>query len=194
MNSSTDPRHDLFLILKLVSKLTSLTSLVSFVGDVLFFLRVNLNCSSSVMLAKPPGGFRGDEVADGVVDSGDVLVAVCPRGAPLDGEGAGLLPATFPATSGPLLSTVVTFLRVFPFWIWPRSALRISPPPLLGAGGTNFLAGAIIGGGGGGGPGISVDFLFTSGSARILIRNALEMSIRAIIIANDSLQTTHFGG
>lgn len=145
------------------------------------------------MLAKPPGGFRGDELADGVVDSGDVLVAICPRGAFLDGEGAGVLPATLPATSGPLLSTVVTFLSVFPFWIWPRSALRISPPPLLGAGGTNFLAGAIIGGGGGGGPGISAYFLFTSGSTEVLIRNALETSLYAII-ASDSLQSTHFDG
>lgn len=64
------------------------------------------------MLANPPGGFR---IGDEVDESGDVLFGGAPReGAPRDGDGAGS-PAMRPATSGPLLSTVVTFFSFAPF-------------------------------------------------------------------------------
>lgn len=60
------------------------------------------------MFANPPGGFL---IGDDVAESGDVFIDVAPRERDEDGAGS---PATLPAMSGPLLSTVVTFFNLAP--------------------------------------------------------------------------------
>lgn len=129
----------------------SLTSFfASFTGDCLFFFSVNLCWSSSVKLAKPPGGGPRDEAFDTGDDdeeSGDDLFNVTPRDDDDDFTGEDS-PAIWPAPKGLLLSTVVTFFNFDPIWIWLNKAPLISPdPPELAAG---FFAGLIVIGGGGG--------------------------------------------